>query len=273
MQPIILSGGVGRRLWPISRTKLPKQFIKLVSGLSFFQKTLLRLQKYQPPIIIGNYIHRELIYQQMKEIGVKGLVVLEEKITGTYIPSLFGMVLSHNFGHNIVGIFPTDHFIDDVDNFFYNINQAIILSNSTQIIAFGQRAVFVNEHYGYISAVNDYDNVYIANNFIEKPKKPIIKEAWLSQHFWNLGIFILNTSLLNDILKNDSSIIGCYLKTIDHDKDFVVDKNLYQCLTGGSFDMMVMNQIKNFAMINADFKWMDIGTYKNMFLSCSKYYK
>ena len=93
MQPIILSGGLGKRLWPLSTQSLPKQFFKLGSNLSFFQRTLIRLNFYDSPIIIGNYLHKDLIHNQMKEVGIDGLVILEEKVTGTYLPILFGLLV------------------------------------------------------------------------------------------------------------------------------------------------------------------------------------
>ena len=225
MQPIILCGGLGKRLWPLSTKDLPKQFLRLGSNLSFFQKTLIRLNFYDNPIIIGSYLHKDLIYHQMKEVGIDGLVVLEEKVTGTYLPILFGIILSSYLGKNKVGIFPTDHFIKDEHYFLYNINQAIELSNSNKIVTFGQKADFFNKNYGHIIAINKYENIYLCNKFIEKPQN-IDLNFHLRQCFWNLGIFIFKTDLLNNLFQNDYKIIQFYLKNIDITKDFTIKKNI-----------------------------------------------
>jgi len=260
MQPIILAGGLGSRLYPISKPELPKQFIKLASQYSFFQQTIMRLRSYKPPIIIGNYRHRDLIYKQIKEIGARALVVLETKITGTYIPIIFGTSLANYFGSSIVGIFPTDHFIDDTENFIYNIDQAIKLSHLNKIITFGKKGNFINKDYGHIIATKICNNIFAAKKFIEKP----IDKILIDNYFWNLGIFIFNHSFLNDLIARDISITKSYLQNVIHTKDFIIDKQLYSVLNGNSFDVLTMNRLSDFYMIKADFDWIDIGNINNI---------
>jgi mannose-1-phosphate guanylyltransferase len=263
MQPIILCGGFGRRLWPISQTTMPKQFIKLSSQLSLFQQTLIRLKSYKQPIIIGNIIHRDLIYKQMQEISIDGRVILEEKTTSTYIPVIFGMLVAQD---NVLGIFPTDHFIQDIELFNQNIDSAINLLKYTKIVNLGIKAKSFCHDYGYISASHCHNNIYLAKTFVEKPKQEYLVQDGVNQYFWNSGISIFKADSFFHILKDDINIISSYLHTANEKKNFVITREIYDHLTHGSFDMLVMNKLTNFYMILADFEWMDIGSFSNMLL-------
>lgn len=269
MQPIILAGGLGKRLWPISTVKLPKQFIKIKSGLSFFQKTIIRLKQYEEPIVIGNYLHSELIDSQLKEINAKAIIVLEEEVTGTYIPILTGLSIAYKLGKDIVGIFPTDHFIDDMDCFYSCLKQGIKLAESNKIITFGTQANFINKNYGHILAVNKHKNIYYGKAFVEKPGNKIDQDSSnLGNYFWNLGLFIFKTNMLENICGNYREIINLYLNDVYYQRIFILDKEIFKLIKKGSFDILVMNSNIDFYMIHADFKWMDIGNFKNILLYC-----
>lgn len=263
MQPIILAGGFGKRLFPISTAKLPKQFIKFESSrFSFFQKTLLRLKRYQKPIVIGNILHKELIALQMKEINVMGLVILEVSSNGTFIASLLGAIFAKNLGNQILGVFPTDHYIDNLNSFNFDIEKAVNLSKEGQIICFGQKANIVDEKYGHIIAVKMYSNIFLGKKFIEKPLKD---QICTKNCYWNLGIFIFHSNFLEKFYLSDWNKVSNLINKVDYlDNNIVIDLKSFDISKKNSFDVEIMNNLNSFYMICATFPWIDIGSIEKL---------
>lgn len=269
MQPIILAGGIGKRLFPISKYNHPKQFIKFNKQYSSFQYTLKRLIKFPQPIIIGNIIHEELLISQMKEININGILVFEPLIANTYIPFIIGSIIASHISNNNIAFFPSDHFINPEEEFTKTIMKATQLFKYNKIITIGVPSRTFHVAYGNI--VVDYeiqDNIYYAKKFIEKPSKENISNITLLTNnqnnlMWNTGIYLGSQKCFYNYFKKDISYIKKYVQ-YNQKSHYLVPENIYKNLPNKSFDHIISNYLKNFYVIKSSFDWQDIGIPQNL---------
>lgn len=275
--PVILAGGFGTRLWPISRQSLPKQFSNFFGEKTLFQNTILRFidsTKFAPPIIIGNHEHRFLIAQQLQDINIKAQAIILEPTSKNTAGSIIAVshYIHQNFDKDSIALIcPADHYIDDSSQFVSQIIHGIQIANNEHILTFGIKPTNPETGYGYIlksAIIDEKNNIYKVDKFIEKPN---IKDAesFISnnKYYWNSGIYLFN---VNYFLNSAQSIAvniyeNCLLavKNSTKDLDFIrLDEAFYNKCPNISIDYAIMETAKNMAIMSLNIKWSDVGSWR-----------
>ena len=204
--PIILSGGSGTRLWPLSRKLYPKQFINLISETSLFQDTLLRLpDNLENPLIVCNEEHRFIAAEQLRQINKHSNGIILEPEGKNTAPAI-ALAALHELNNNrdpILFVLSSDHIIQDKNIFHQSIEVAKLLAEENKLVTFGAKAKKADTGYGYIEVDNSINkNYFNIKSFIEKPSlKNANKYIKLGNYFWNTGMFMFKASkYLNELI-------------------------------------------------------------------------
>ena len=269
--PVILVGGEGKRLWPMSDKKTPKQFLKFNSSYSLFQKSLLRLKKLNlsKPIIVCNEKDKKTISKEIKDISLEANILVEPLSQNT-APAVTVAALKANLEDNLV-IFPCDHLIGNESKFSKAIKLGLKNCKSENFIIFGVKPTYAHTGYGYIKTQKtNIEDKYIVEKFIEKPeKKKAEKFLSLESYFWNCGIFIGKSKLfLKEIKSNHPMILKSCQEAIrlgtQKNNIFLIDKGQYLKCSKISIDKAVMEKAKKLLMIKINTSWNDLGSWKSI---------
>ena len=265
---VILAGGMGQRLWPLSQKAYPKQFLRLVSERTMLQETILRLDELpvKKLIIICNEKHRFFVAEQVKEIQREATIILEPEAKNT-APAI--MLASFKIKPNsLMLVLPADHSILDRKKFSLAIEKGIEFANKGKLITFGVRPTHPNTDFGYIRVQNFSDELMNVEEFIEKPDVDQA-EKLLSNKLclWNSGCFLFNVTLLQDEMKLYQPKIyeacrGAMIKSYD-DLDFLrINKDVFSLCPSESFDKAILERTSRASVIFLNTEWSDIGSWE-----------
>ena len=272
--PVILSGGSGTRLWPLSRKLYPKQFINLVNETTLFQDTILRLpERLGDPLIICNEEHRFIAAEQLRQINKKPKCIILEPQGKNTAPAI-ALAAIHELKNNhdpILLILSADHIIDNIENFHHSIELAKSLANKDKLVTFGAEANKPDTGYGYIEVTNsESKNYFDIKSFVEKPNEEIAKKFLeLGNYFWNTGMFVFKASVfLNELKKFEPNIFNCCWKSIEKeyiDNDFIrINENIFSSCTSKSIDYAVMEKTTQGVMVPLTSQWSDVGSWSRL---------
>lgn len=271
MIPVILSGGSGTRLWPLSRGQYPKQFLPLVSGHTMIQETVLRLAGVpglKAPIAVCNEDHRFMLAEQLWEIGVKPAAIILEPVGKNTAPAVAMAALSARSEDDILLILPADHVVGNRPAFHQAIALARQLAEQDLLVTFGIVATEPETGYGYIKAGDDrYGAGFNVAAFVEKPDLETAQRYLESgDYFWNSGMFAFKAGcFLRELEKfNPEMLKVCReaLKAAKTDLDFVrLDKAIFSTCPADSIDYAVMEKTDKAAVIPLDAGWNDVGSW------------
>ncbi|QWF69567.1 mannose-1-phosphate guanylyltransferase/mannose-6-phosphate isomerase [Methylomonas paludis] len=283
MIPVILSGGSGTRLWPLSRGQYPKQFLCLVTGNTMVQETLLRLQgvpNLQPPIAVCNEDHRFMMADQLWQIGVKPAAIILEPVGKNTAPAVAMAALTAKSADDILLILPADHVVDDQPAFQLAVEHARKLAEQDKLVTFGIVPNEPETGYGYIKAGTPIqDKAFKAFDvaaFVEKPDLQTAKEYLATgEYYWNSGMFAFKAGVfLRELEKfNPKMLQICReaLQTAQTDLDFVrLDKEVFSQCPSDSIDYAVMEKTDAAAVIPLDAGWNDVGSWSALWDVTSK---
>ena len=279
--PVILCGGTGTRLWPLSRKSYPKQFLNLniKSNKSLLQQTqerLLSLKNIKPPILICNEEHRFIVAEQMRKIGVKPSAIILEKVgrnTGPAISlaALKALELDQN---SILLILSSDHLILNNNNFVRSINSAIDLAKKDKLVTFGVLPTSPETGYGYIESKNKLNlktlKGEVIENFLEKPDKERARKFLSDKKYsWNSGMFVFKANtIICELQKLAPEIyFPCVsaLKNAKKDLDFQrLDEKAMKDCPSISIDVAILEKTKLGSVVPLDAKWSDIGSWDSL---------
>ena len=269
--PIILSGGSGTRLWPLSRKLHPKQFIDLVNDTTLFQDTILRLPKYVAnPLIICNEEHRFLAAEQLRQINKESNGIILEPIGKNTAPAiaLAALKFINNGEDPLLLVLSADHLIQNINTFHQSIKIAEKLAEKDKLVTFGIVPDKAETGYGYIKAnIDNTADYYKIQSFTEKPNQEDAQKYLDSGNYlWNSGMFMFKASVyLQELEKFEPEILSSCKKSCQteyKDKDFIRLNNdeFYQC-PEQSVDYAVMEYTKDGVVVPLDANWSDIGSW------------
>ena len=274
--PVILSGGSGERLWPLSRRQFPKQYLPLSSDNTMFQETILRLNgldNLAEPIIICNEDHRFLVSEQCKQINVINPKILLEPVAKNTAPAIMAAALQSIKDNNdaILLVLSADHIIQDVDAFHHTINIANKQAEAGKLATFGVVPTGANIGYGYIRVCNyNTEGAYKVEQFVEKPNLSTA-QYYLEQgnYLWNSGIFMFQANtLINELTKHSPDIVTAISNAFNNatkDLDFIrLEKQAFVSSPCGSIDYVLMEKSNNVVVVPLDAQWNDIGSWSSL---------
>jgi len=278
--PVILSGGSGTRLWPLSRRLHPKQFLNLVNEKTLFQETIIRLPKETTdPLIICNEAHRFIVAEQLRQIKSKNKGIILEPIGKNTAPAIAiaAMNLLNEENDPTLLVLSADHLIEDDEQFDESIKIAKKISDKGKMVALGVRPHKPEIGYGYIKVDKSQENKYYnIISFKEKPNLTVAKKYLESRnYYWNSGIFVFKASTyLKELEKYEPEIFSiCKRSLIKSTKDLdfihIDNKTFYDC-PDKSIDYAVMEKTKEGVVVPFLGKWSDIGSWESLWDSKSK---
>ena len=275
--PVILAGGGGVRLWPLSREFYPKQFINLVNDTSLFQDTIMRLpDELYSPLVICNEEHRFIVAEQLRQINSSNKGIILEPIGKNTAPAIAiaAMNLLNEREDPILLVLSADHLIDNNQKFLKTIRIARKIAEQGKMVAIGVEPNKPEIGYGYIEVDNSEKNEYYnIISFTEKPNLQIAQKYLDSKnYYWNSGIFIFKASVyLNELKKYEPEIFTICKKSCVNppkDLDFIRldNEEFYKC-PNKSIDYAVMEKINNGVVVPFDGSWSDIGSWEALWNS------
>ena len=271
--PIILAGGSGTRLWPISRQEKPKQFLNIFNSKSLFQLTCLRCKNniFNKPIIIVGEQHRFIVAEQLRKIGLKNAnILLEPKAKNTAAAITAGAIFSQKIKQSgPLLILPSDHYIKDNREFLKLIKKVIHYDIKDKLLCFGIKPISPEIKYGYILrnlTNNTKSSLQKIKTFKEKPVLKKAKELIKKKALWNSGMFLFNSDIIiseinshcPDIFKHITSAVNNSIS----DMDFIrLNAKYFKEIKSISIDNAVFEKSKNSFVIPTNLIWNDLGTY------------
>lgn len=272
--PVILAGGSGTRLWPVSRKSMPKQFCKIAGEKSLFQITLLRVangELFNQPIVISGADHKQVIETQLNEVGIEARAIICEPVgRDTAAAVALAANIFEERDENVMLVLPSDHHIEDEDKFEHLIRHAsYVAAVGKSIITFGIKPTHPDTGFGYIRAGKKHGslNVHDLDIFIEKPDLELAKELIQDDSiFWNAGIFMFHPALMREELNNHAPELFLQIKTsichgVWNDRIFHPDRWIFEGITPISFDYAIMEKTEHAAITKADMNWSDMGSW------------
>lgn len=269
IKPVIMAGGAGTRLWPLSRENYPKQFIKILDGKSLLQHCLIRNRSFLKPMLIVGNEHRFIALEQAKEVGVDVDIILEPQGKNTAPCAIISALIAED--DEIVALLPADHFINDVDKYVATIEKACDAAKTSTITTIGIKPQYPHTGYGYIEVGEKIaeDNFHV-NRFVEKPSYKTAEEYCTSGKFlWNSGMFMFRPDQMYNLAEK---YIPEMLKLVrnsyeDSDKDLEFTRlkpDTYSSIKADSIDYAIIEKATGISSVRADFAWNDLGSFSSI---------
>ncbi|HHW4679547.1 MAG TPA: mannose-1-phosphate guanylyltransferase/mannose-6-phosphate isomerase [Xylella sp.] len=268
--PVILSGGSGTRLWPLSREAYPKQFLPLVGNDSMLQATWRRAAPVaaHSPIVVANEEHRFIAAEQLQHLGVHPSAILLEPIGRNTAPAIAVAALEATHAGNdpLLLVLPSDHVIRDETAFQAAVHVAAKAAGQDKLVTFGITPNTPEIGYGYIKATGN-GTMRLVERFIEKPDL-VAAQSYLAsgEYFWNSGMFLFRASRYLAELSTFRPVIAetCQQAwtAAKRDKDFIrLDKKAFEASPSDSIDYAVMENTADAVVVPLDAGWSDVGSW------------
>ena len=275
LTPVILSGGAGTRLWPLSRELHPKQLLALSGGdRTMLQETVARvggLPEVGAAVVVCNEAHRFLVAEQLRQIGVAAPEIVLEPVGRNTAPAI--ALAAHAamiHGDPLLLVLPADHVIRDVEAFQKAVRVALPSAEAGKLVTFGVVAHQPETGYGYIKRGADAGPVYPIERFVEKPDAATARQFVASgDYYWNSGMFLFRASrYLEELQRHAPDIAAACLEASTggrRDLDFVrVDADRFSACRSDSIDYAVMEKTSSAVVVPLDAGWSDVGSWSSL---------
>ncbi|MFA4122235.1 mannose-1-phosphate guanylyltransferase/mannose-6-phosphate isomerase [Xanthomonas perforans] len=271
--PIILSGGSGTRLWPLSRESYPKQFLPLVGDKSMLQSTWLRAAPVagHAPIVVANEEHRFMAAEQLQQLGVKPSAILLEPKGRNTAPAIAVAALeaTRDGADPLLLVLPSDHVIQNEAAFQAAVTLAATAAEQGKLVTFGIKPTAPETGYGYIKA-GAGTGASAVERFVEKPDLATAQSYLASgEYYWNSGMFLFRASrYLEELRKFHPAIADACQKAWENgkrDADFTrLDKDAFAASPSDSIDYAVMEKTADAVVVPLDAGWNDVGSWSSL---------
>ncbi|MFQ5994344.1 MAG: mannose-1-phosphate guanylyltransferase/mannose-6-phosphate isomerase, partial [Acidiferrobacterales bacterium] len=282
--PVILSGGSGTRLWPMSREYYPKQLLPLTSNRTLLQDTVTRLdgiENVAAPIFVCNEEHRFLIAEQIEELGRKAASIVLEPVGRNTAPALTlaALLLRERGGDPLLVVMPADHDIRDADAFRTGVRRGVAIAARGYLVTFGVVPTAPATGYGYIrvgepmsqsSVTGPESSGSAVDAFVEKPDLKTARGYLESdEYLWNSGIFMMRASVwLNELKRHRADVLSAcesaYRQARQDGAFLHVDKKAFENCPSDSIDYAVMEKTDQAAVIPLKAGWSDVGAWSSL---------
>jgi mannose-1-phosphate guanylyltransferase len=276
--PVILAGGAGTRLWPLSREEKPKQFHNLSGEGTLLEQTIKRLMPLDPSmcLIVSARRYEGESAEELRKTGMKGTILSEPMPRNTAAAVLYAATyLSRVYEDSIMIVLPADHYIKRNDDFAAVVKLAVEQAIAGKLVTIGIKPEYPETGYGYIKALNDGGSVKSVDMFVEKPNQEKAKRYILEgNYFWNSGIFAWKTSR---ILENFMRLMPNHYFSFDPLRKMSADEiasndqaswtlkeKIFSEIESMSIDYGIMEKAENRVVIPADFGWADLGSWTSI---------
>lgn len=276
--PVILSGGAGTRLWPLSRELYPKQFLPLVGERTMIQESALRaagLPELAGPIVVCNEAHRFLVAEQLRQVGVEPRAILLEPVGRNTAPAVAVAALAAlapragnaDAGEPLLLVLPADHVLGDLAAFRRAVEAAIPAARAGRLVTFGVVPTQAETGYGYIRQGAGSGVVRPVAAFVEKPDAAGARSFVESgDYLWNSGMFLLSArSYLDELERVDAAMLAACRQAWEaaaNDLDFVrLDRKSFEACRSDSIDYAVMEKTDRASVVALAAGWSDVGSW------------
>ncbi len=273
--PVILSGGSGTRLWPMSRESYPKQFLPLISDTSMLQQTALRVrgtEKFGSPVVVCNAEHRFMVAEQLRSLKIEPRAIILEPVGRNTAPAaaIAALLLADDSPCSLVLLLPSDHVIADRPAFLAAIETAMSAAAAGEMITFGVTPERPETGYGYIHrgpALKEHRGVYRIAEFVEKPDAATAERYVAGgRHAWNSGMFMFSAAAyIEELERLEPAIVAQCREAIEKaqvDLDFLrLDPDAFAAAPAKSIDYAVMERTDKAAVVPVEIGWNDVGSW------------
>lgn len=271
MYGIILAGGSGSRLWPLSRELCPKQLLKLDGENSLLQSTFKRLCRFIDPeniISITNIKHANDVKFQLSKVCGNS-VVLSEPIAKNTAPAIaasieyFKQMKDEN---EVVIIVPSDHLIKDLEKFENTVKTGLKAAEEGKIVTFGIQPTYPETGYGYIKTKSENDGIFDVDCFVEKPDLKTAQKYLLEgNYFWNSGIFMAKVSTLLKEFAHYQKEIFENLSKLKYKESITIKYGVFEDMPSISFDYAIMEKSNKIVLCKLQSDWSDLGSWQSLY--------
>jgi len=280
IHPVILSGGSGTRLWPLSRAMYPKQFIRFSEAQpeTFLAAALKRLgarDGFPPPIVVSNNDHRFLVRDEAERAGIHPSAIVLEPVARNTAPAvaIAALLVERNDPAGILAVMPSDHVIKDEQGFVAAVRKAAEVATTGKLALFGIAPSAPHPGYGYIrrgAPLTGFNGAFAVGAFTEKPDQKTAEDYLASgNYYWNSGIFVLGArSFLSELARLEPSILAAAKRALagaSNDLDFLrLDAQGFASSPNISIDYAVMERTSLAAVVPIDVGWSDVGSWSSL---------
>jgi len=274
VHPVILSGGAGTRLWPVSRTLYPKQLLPLVSERTMLQETVRRVagKGFAPPVVVCNEEHRFLIAGQLRELDIAPSRMVLEPVGRNTAPAaaVAALLLAGDDADAVMLLLPSDHVVEDVSGFLAAVETGLAAAENGALVTFGIPPTGPETGYGYIrrgAAYAGAKGCFRIARFVEKPD---LEEARrlvrAGDYHWNSGMFLVRAGrYLEELERLKPEMVGCCRRAVAgavEDLDFLrLEAEAFSGIEPLSIDYAVMEHTEAAVVVPADMGWSDVGSW------------
>ncbi len=271
MYAIILAGGSGSRLWPLSRELYPKQLLNINDDKSLLQSTFSRLNAFieaKNIVSTTNTKHVANVKRQLGELS-SDISVLSEPLGRNTAPAIAVATkyLIEQSGDDVILVVPSDHLINDTEKFKATVEKGAKLAQDGYVVTFGIQPDYPETGYGYINVADEnLLDGYKVNRFVEKPDLETAKKYLASgQYYWNSGIFMFKASVMLKEIEKYAPDIFVSLKNFDFSKSDKIEYNAFEKMPSISIDYAVMEKSDKIALVKLESDWNDLGSWQSIY--------